>query len=538
MVTRRDFLRGAAAAAGAAIFDLRPARGGPAETGYFALNAFVEARPDAVFIYRTNVAAKTDTDAVRNAARAIGSTLFVSAPPGGGAIPVTSPVAVKPNMTSWSWDSQASTLPFEANMGIQTDANFVEGIIDSLCDIAVPASSVYIREANYTAGAIDGAWYGAMARRTGIDLSQTPPFPSLSAADTVWTEVPGGVWYARIPYLWPVNAPGSSLVNIAKFKSHSMGMTLCSKNQQGTNAQPYVAHCSAWNTPMSGVSAGDVVPGAFTTIKQNYERHKETIPRWKTLDGDRHAGSAGGLWMETHTARCLDNNSVLHPLVNIIEGVYGREGPFVTGPGPGGLGVDVMANVVIFGKNARHVDLIGAYLAGHEPGNFGLYHIARERGLSLYLNPFEVPLFEWKSNGSATAAALGSFTRTPIRTLYLPQAGEEKYHMVDQPFDYRTTSAPRAAAPHGGPDALAIEQNFPNPFNPTTSIQYFIPRAGHVRLEIRDARGALVDVLLDGPAGAGDHMVTWQAARRASGTYFYRILFDGIRRTRSMVLIR
>ncbi|HTS00524.1 MAG TPA: DUF362 domain-containing protein [Bacteroidota bacterium] len=538
MVTRREFLMGAATAAGAAILDLRPARGGPAGTDYFALHAFIEAHPDAVFIYRTNIAAKTDADAIRAAARALGNTLFVAATAPAGAFPVTGPVAIKPNLTSWSWDAGASTVPFEAKMGIQTDASFVEGIIGSLCDLSVPPSSIHIRDANFTAGAIDGAWYGALAQRTGVDLAQKPLLPSLPASDVVWTDVPGGIWYARIPYLWPAGAPGACLINIAKLKSHSMGMTLCSKNLQGTNARPYVAHCTAWNTPMSGVSASDIVPGAFTTIEQNYERHRETIPRWKTLDGDTHAGSAGGLWMETHTARCLDNNSALHPLLNIIEGVYGREGPFVTGPGPDGLGVDLMANLVIFGKNARHVDLVGAYLAGHEPGNFGLFHVARERGLALYLNPFDVPLYEWTGDGSAAAASLGAFSRTPIRTLYLPQAGERQYHMVDQPFDYGTTSAPRTAAPHGGPDALVIEQNFPNPFNPSTAIQYFTPRAGRVRLEIRDVRGALVDVPFDGHAAAGDHMVTWRAGARASGTYFYSILFEGVRRTRTMVLLR
>ncbi|HTO93234.1 MAG TPA: DUF362 domain-containing protein [Bacteroidota bacterium] len=537
MVTRREFLHGAAVAAGAALLDFRQARGGPAGSVYFTLNGFIAAHPDAVFVLRTAIGAKTDTDDVRSAARALGSTLFVAAPPGPGAYPVTGPVAIKPNMTSWSWDPRAATLPFESNMGIQTDANFVEGIIDSLLDLSVPPASVYVREANYTAGAIDGAWFGAMAGRTGINLAQMPPLSSLAAADTVWIEVPGGVWYARIPYLWPVNSPGSCLINIAKLKSHSMGMTLCSKNLQGTDARPYVAHCTAWNTAMSGVSASDIVPGAFTTIQQNYTRHKAAIPRWRTLDGDSHAGSAGGLWMETHTARCLDNNSALSPLLNIIEGVYGREGPFVTGPGPDGLGVDTMANLVIFGKNARHVDLIGAYLAGHEPGNFGLFHIARERGLSLYLNPFDVPLYEWKSDGSATAASLDAFPRIPIRTLYLPQAGEEQYHLVDEPYDYGTTAAPRVAA-HAAPDALVIQQNFPNPFNPATSIQYYIPRGGHVRLEIRDVRGGLVDVLFDGHASGGDHMVTWHAARRASGTYLYRILFGGMSKTRSMVLLR
>jgi hypothetical protein len=289
---------------------------------------------------------------------------------------------------------------------------------------------------------------------------------------------------------------------------------------------------------MSGVDVNDVVPNAFTTIRQNYENHKNIIPRWTTLDGDPNAGSRGGLWMETHTARCLDNNSTLHPLINIIEGVYGREGPFVKGPGTDGLGVDIMTNLIIFGKNARHVDIIGTYLAGHEPGNFGLFHIARERGLSAYLNPHDITLYEWKPDGGAIVSPLESFPRATIRTIYLPQAGEQQYHMVDQPYDYTATSVATRHEPYSAPDVFAIEQNFPNPFNPTTSIQYYIPKSGNARLEVFDVRGELVDLLVDGPMPAGDHMVVWQSGNRASGTYLYRILFDGMCRTKSMILLK
>jgi len=536
MVTRRQFLRTAAAGAGVILLDRRSVLSRSHTASSFALHRFIEDHPDAVFILRTAVGAKTDSDAIRSVGRDLGRSLFVATEAGENAYPVTGPVAIKPNLTSWAWNDPSPSPPFERKMGIHTDANFVEGIIGSLCDLSVSPADIHLRDANYSASGIDGAWYKALATRSGVDLQQKGTVSSLSPSDIQWTLVPGGLWYNRIPHLWPMNSPGTPLINIAKLKSHSMGITLCSKNLQGIDAQPYVAHCKAWNVPISGVSQSDIVSGAFATIKANYERHKTTIPRWKTLDGDAKSGSAGGLWMETHTARCLDNNSVLRPVINIVEGVYGREGPFVVGPGSDGLGVDVMANLIIFGKNARHVDIIGTYLAGHEPGNFGLFHIARERGLSSYLDPRDVPLFEWRTDGTAVASTLGQFPRTPIRTLYLPQAGEAQYHMVDQPYDYAGTSV---SPPHAsGPDAVVIEQNFPNPFNPSTSIQYSIPRAGYVRLEIFDLRGDLVDLLVDGPAAGGDHLVMWDSGRRASGTYFYRLRFGGMSRTRSMILLR
>jgi uncharacterized protein (DUF362 family) len=538
MITRREFLKTAGIGAGVVVLNHRRVFGQPPAPAYFALHDFVEQHPDAVFIFKTTVGAKTDTTAIKNAGRLLGNSLFVGRDSPLQAYPITGPIAIKPNLTAWAWNDRTPPVPFEAKMGIHTDPSFVEGIIQSLSDLTVAPANLHIREANYTASATDGAWYAALAQRTGIDLKEMASLPGLDAANIQWTTVPNGVWYTRIPHLWPVNAPGSCLINIAKLKSHSMGITLCSKNLQGTNARPYVAHCKAWNTPISGVSTSDIAPNAFSTIKQNYEAHKDRIRRWKTLDGSSNAGSAGGLWMETHTARCLDNNSVLHPVLNIIEGVYGREGPFVVGPGQDGLGVDIMANVVIFGKNALHVDNIGVYLAGHEPGNFGLFHIARERGLSAFLSPHDIPLYEWTSSGAAIPKPLTAFSRTPIRTLYLPQPGEAQYHMVDQPYDYTTNAVPTRRDVHASPDAIAIEQNFPNPFNPSTSIQYYIPVSGDVRLEILDVRGQLIDVLVDAPMPPGDHLVTWRSEHCASGTYYYRILFGGLSRTSSMILLR
>jgi uncharacterized protein (DUF362 family) len=530
MLSRREFIKASTLAGGAVFLNFRKTWGKPSTSEFFALNDFIQSHPDAVFILRTSVDEKTNASALLDVGQKLGATLFVGKEDPVGAFSVDTEIILKPNITAWAWDIP----PIEQTMGIQTDPYFVEGIISSLTNLGAAQQNLFIREANYDSSRADGKWYSDLAARSGIDLKVFDTVDKLSAADVKWLDVPNGVWYNKIPYLSPVNAPRSCLVNIAKFKSHSMGMTLCSKNIQGTNARPYVAHCTAWGTTMAGVDPNHVVPDAFTAIKSNYDRHVAAgIPRW-----DIPGAASGGLWMETHTARCLDNNSVVQPIVNIIEGVYGREGPFVSGPEDNnGYGRDIMTNVVIFGKNARHVDVIGTYLAGHEPGNFGLFHIAIERGLSKYLDPNSIPLYEWKLDGSATLTPLQNFPRTPIRTLYLQKAGEPQYHMVNEPYDYSGTTLVASAKPDK-PDVFHISQNYPNPFNPSTSIQYYIPKSGNVRLEIFDIRGSLVDVLVDNYAHAGDHVAVWNSQRKASGTYFYRLLYEGSSQTKSMVLLK
>lgn len=534
MYSRRDFLKTASLAGSAVVLNYRELMSRPFGSRYFGLNEFIETHPDAVFILRTNVDSKANATAIRSVGSQLGQTLFVRKADASQSYPVGTNVTLKPNITSWSWDKP----PIEEVMGIQTDASFVEGVIASLQDLTIDAANIYIRDGNYFSQQSDGKLYDDLARRTGVDLKDlSAGVGNISPRDIEWVDVPNGVWYNKIPYLWPVNTAGSCLINIAKFKSHSMGMTLCSKNLQGTNARPYIAHCTGWGTAMAGVDLQHVVPDAFAAIRSDYDRHQKAgIPRW-----DIPGENSGGLWMETHTARSLDNNSVIHPLINIIEGVYGREGPFVTGPDDNGdaygYGRDIMTNVVILGKNAFHVDIIGTYLAGHEPGNFGLFHIAAERHLSKSINPRAIELYEWRLDGSATLISLDLFPRTPIRTLYLQKAGEPAYHMVNEPFDYAGMTS-IGETKHQTPDAFVICQNFPNPFNPSTSIQYFIPRSGNVRIEIFDIRGELIDVLVDGLMPAGDHVRTWNSERRSSGTYFYRILYEGFARTKSMVLVK
>ena len=531
MYSRREFLR-IASLAGSAV-PLRPkaliAR--PRTTTQFGLNDFIESRPDAVFILKTEIVAKTDSSAILDAGYRLGQTLFVAKTEEQGNFPLNAHIAIKPNLTSWSWDKP----PIDPVMGIQTDASFVEGIIKSLKDLSISTDNVYIRDGNFSDARSDGTLYRALATRTGINLKDVSAgVGNVSAGDLQWIDIPNGVWYKRIPYTWPFNSPGSCLINIAKFKSHSMGMTLCSKNLQGTNAQPYIAHCTGWGLTMNGVLSSDIVADAFATIQANYQKHKDDgIPRW-----DLPGSTSGGLWMETHSTRCLDNNSVLNPCINIIEGVYGREGPFVSGPADNnGYGKDLMSNAVIFGKNARHVDIIGTYLAGHEPGNFGFFHMAVERGQAATVNPREIPLYAWKLDGSAESSTLDSLSRTPIRTLYLQKAGEEQYHLVNEPYDYSGSTAVTVSKP-SKPDVFALEQNFPNPFNPSTTIQFCVPRAGRVLVEVFDVRGTRVAKLVDGAVLSGDHAIVWNASPVPSGTYFLRLVYDGFSLARKLLLIR
>jgi hypothetical protein len=93
------------------------------------------------------------------------------------------------------------------------------------------------------------------------------------------------------------------------------------------------------------------------------------------------------------------------------------------------------------------------------------------------------------------------------------------------------------------PSISSLDQNFPNPFNPVTTIRFQLEESSRVRLDIFDVRGALVRTLVDGARPAGGNLVTWDGKNDSgqtvsSGVYFYRLTADDFSHTKKMVLLK
>ncbi|MHB9030046.1 MAG: DUF362 domain-containing protein, partial [Candidatus Latescibacterota bacterium] len=328
-------------------------------------------------------------------------------------------------------------------LGINTDPNFIEGWVSAMRTLG--PGRFFTRECACPSSWSDMGWT-AMCERANIDLrdlSTMDIWDLKEGRDIIFKDIPKGVVFRRIGYMAPMNEAGSFLVNIAKLKAHGKGVTATIKNLQGICARRFHQFCTSHEDIRK-----QYPPRYHEFFHQNFEKRveelhaqhvKNGIPRWDRPNPE------GGVHQEVWVHRALDNLSVTPAALHVIEGIYSQDGNgFGSGPhDPIGrykvTSRDYLSNTVIFGKNPFRVDIIAHWLAGHEPGNFGLFHIGIERGMSDILDPRDIPLFEWK-NGRAVSAKLDDFPRTPLATRFLRRnyngRNEPEYHLCDEPFDY------------------------------------------------------------------------------------------------------
>ena len=88
------------------------------------------------------------------------------------------------------------------------------------------------------------------------------------------------------------------------------------------------------------------------------------------------------------------------------------------------------------------------------------------------------------------------------------------------------------------PEEFALSQNFPNPFNPSTTIKFSIPVQGSYKLKIYNIIGEQVAQLINGKLDPGHHEVHFNARNLASGVYLYNLVGKNVNITRKMILMK
>lgn len=117
------------------------------------------------------------------------------------------------------------------------------------------------------------------------------------------------------------------------------------------------------------------------------------------------------------------------------------------------------------------------------------------------------------------------------------------YTGADRDYDYLTIKYSQPVGIENNTstvsNAIRLENNFPNPFNPKTKIKYSLIKQEYVSLKVYNSLGILVDDLVHGKENAGEHSIVFDGGKLASGIYFYKLEVDGNAiDTKKMVLLK
>ena len=88
------------------------------------------------------------------------------------------------------------------------------------------------------------------------------------------------------------------------------------------------------------------------------------------------------------------------------------------------------------------------------------------------------------------------------------------------------------------PTEYNLDQNHPNPFNPSTTISYALPMSSYVTLKVYDINGSEVKTLVSKEQSGGYYSVTFDASSLSSGLYFYTIISENFTSTKKMILLK
>jgi hypothetical protein len=156
--------------------------------------------------------------------------------------------------------------------------------------------------------------------------------------------------------------------------------------------------------------------------------------------------------------------------------------------------------------------------------------------MALTINPSEIPLYEWHPVTGAAPAILSTFQRYPLKTYYLQRnyngQSEPYWHLVNESFDYEAN-----AINNSGADSISLYQNFPNPVQNITIINFQLPGNGRVLVEVMNDSGKLINVLVNCNMNSGIHSVSWNSSKYPSGFYICRLNYGGYTKVRKMAVV-
>ncbi len=172
-------------------------------------------------------------------------------------------------------------------------------------------------------------------------------------------------------------------------------------------------------------------------------------------------------------------------------------------------------------------DILLNWLTATEVNNYG-FEVER--------NIFKSPNWEKigfvQGHGNSNSQKSYSFTDKPN------SGSEFKYRLKQIDTDGKYEYSPEVEVSLNLSSDFSVKQNFPNPFNPTTKIEFSIPSDNNVEIKVFNVLGMEEATLLNENKQAGIHSVEFNASNLASGIYFYKVVSGNYSEIKKMILLR
>lgn len=150
-------------------------------------------------------------------------------------------------------------------------------------------------------------------------------------------------------------------------------------------------------------------------------------------------------------------------------------------------------------------------------------HLMHSDDSAVILEPGDTLWLEY----SAAIREMGTVREFILRT-------EGRYNKHDSEFASRSEDGQFSKSAK----VTTLGQNSPNPFNPATTINFSLPQKAQVSLTVYNILGQQVTTLVNDELSAGEYSVTWDAAKYASGIYFYSLKTGQTRLTKKALLVK
>jgi len=358
-------------------------------------------KPDAVFIWRTNISTMEEytPDRLRAAGTTVARDLFrKQAPPA----EADQSFLIKPNICGGPREGEDLDA-YVPQPGESTNVDVVRGVIETLKSLGTPGNRITMTEGRSTlhlGRVFHGNGYTSMAAETGTFLFNNGRDP-YQPHELNWVELEDGVAVHQLPVVRPVGDPGTRLINVATMKAHGLVIaTLTCKNLQGLVAFGFKHFCNTLEDIEAGTGhytqevRAHFRPNLREILEPGLQRHRAADPDWDMRD-------------ELYANRACDSLLAIRPMVNIVEGILARSGTGYR------RGEDVLANAIVAGINPVHVDAVATFMMGHDPGKPNYLRLARERGLGTN-DPREIETYLMGEDGPILCESLGDMDRLSV----------------------------------------------------------------------------------------------------------------------------